>query len=90
MTEEQIAELLMRLYEISVSLSKIAQPIRNICPLCENPVYVEDSARYIDHDTTGIVRKPDKYGYSSYTFDTPINLPAHLWVHAECLNKVRL
>ena len=90
MTEEQITELFAWLREISLSLATIARPVRNICPLCEYPVYRDQDARIFDHSTSGVTRKPDRYGYSSYEFDTPVNLPAHVWIHTSCLDKVRL
>lgn len=89
MTEEQVAVLLAILREISASLAKLARPIRNICPLCEYPVHQNQDARIFDHSTTGVMLKPGRYGYSSYEFDTPVNLPAHVWIHTSCLDKVR-
>ena len=86
MTEEQVVELLMRLREISESLTKLARPVRNICPLCEHPVHQDQDARIFDHSTSGVTRKLDRY---SYEFDTPVYLPAHVWIHTSCLNKVR-
>ena len=90
MSEEQIAELLMRLREISESLAKIARPIRNVCPLCGSPVYPDESARIFAEPTKGIVQAPAIYGYSSYISSQPIVIPAHLWIHSFCLTKVQL
>ena len=86
MTKEQIAELLMRLREISESLAKLARPIRNICLLCGNPVYPDEEA--VIYPVERKARKEDRYVYADVWED--ITLPSLQWIHKHCFHNITL